>query len=103
MKRNIILGGLSVALFAAGLIFFANSGANNAVATEPVVTPVAERPAACQRLIQEGSCGCTASGGTCNCGQTGGTGCAAASANNDGTAVTEKKVSCGCQQQAQQQ
>lgn len=90
MKKNVLLGGVSLALFAAALIFFANSGAKNVVATESIANPV-ERPAACQRLIQEGSCGCTANNGSCSCGRDGGTGC---SANK---VVNTDKASCGCQ------
>lgn len=91
MKKNIILGGVSLALFAVALIFFINSGASSAVATDSSVNQT-EKPAACQRLTQEGSCGCTANNGSCSCGRDGGSGCAAASgATNTG------KASCGCQ------
>ncbi len=102
MKKNIILGGLSVALFAAGLIFFANSGAGNAVATEMEINPVKERPAACQQLINEGTCGCVANGGTCGCGQNGGTGCQAGGGNGvNAETRAERQATCGCQKAAQ--
>lgn len=104
MKKSIILGGLSLALFTAGLIFFANSGANNAVATEIKINSAKERPAICQQLINKGSCGCVADGGACNCGKNGGSGCQAAGSGmgvNAGTRA-ERQAACGCQRAAQQ-
>jgi len=101
MNKNIILGGVSFALFAAGLIFFANSGASNAVATETELNPK-ERPAACRQLVKDGSCGCTANGGSCSCGQNGGSTCqqAAAGVTNSETKAGSKS-SCGCKKAAQ--
>lgn len=101
--KNIILGGLSLALFAAGLIFFANSGANNAVATETEINMAKERPAACQKLINEGACGRVTNGSACGCGQNG-SGCQAAGAGSGVNAETraERQAACGCQRAVQQ-
>jgi len=99
MKRNIILGGISLALFAAGLFFYAGSSANRVNANEAGINPVSEKPAACQRLIADGTCGCVANGGTCNCGQNGQASCGA---NLNSEAKAERKAACGCQKAAQQ-
>lgn len=102
MNKNIILGGMSVALFIAGLFFLANSGTSNAVATEVEINPTIQRPAACQRLVENGTCGGVANGGTCGCGKNGSASCQASGQvdSNDG-AKAESKTACGCQKSAQ--
>lgn len=99
MKRNIILGGISLALFAAGLLFYANASANKVNANDTEIKPLSEKPAACQRLMTEGSCGCTANGGACNCGQNGNGSCGVNLNTEEGA---ERQASCGCQKAAQQ-
>jgi len=99
MKRNIILGGISLALFAAGLFFYANASANKVNANEAGLKAFGEKPAACQRLMTEGSCGCTANGGKCGCGKDGNGSCGA---NLSTEAKAEGQTSCGCQKAAQQ-
>jgi len=104
MKKSIILGGLSLVLFAAGAIFFNSSIARNATANEIVDQVVNnQKPAACQRLINEGTCGCVANGGTCGCGQNGGQGCQAAkaTANSQNDTGSVGGSTCGCQKVAQ--
>lgn len=104
MKKSIILGGLSLVLFAAGAIFFSNSIASNAKANETVDQTVNnQKPAACQRLINGGTCGCVANGGACNCGQNGGESCQASktAANGQSSSRSTSKPACGCQKNAQ--
>lgn len=95
MKKTIVLGGITLALFAAGLIFFANSGAQKTLAVEPDVK--SERTS-CSFFAENGTCGCVENGGTCNCGAKKGVGtCMNNGINRDNT--TPKKVGCGCQNQ----
>ena len=113
MRKVIFLSGLSIALFTAGLIFFANSGSKNASATETAVNPVNDKANSCQ-CSSGASCGCSAEKGTCTCANKSADGtcgcagkstagvCGAVSANsNSNTAVnTPKNPSCGCQKTA---
>lgn len=104
MKKSIILGGLSLVLFAAGAIFFTSSIASNATANETIDKAVNnQKPAACQRLMTEGTCGCVANGGTCGCGQNGGQGCQAAKTSTDGEGTVKPAgaTTCGCQKNVQ--
>lgn len=93
MKKIIALSGISLALFVAGLIFFANSSAKNASANEAEQS--ANNQTTCPYFAENGTCTCVANNGTCNCGKNGNGIC-------DGTAKTNKqenqtKTTCGCQ------
>ncbi len=88
MTKSIYIGGIALALFAAGLLFFANAGSSNVAAD--VINAEVPKQAACQALATNGSCGCTQDNGTCGCGLNG----SSCSANTG----SEAKVStaCGC-------
>jgi len=103
MKNSMILGGLSVVLFAAGLIFFTNSIASKALATETIGSVPDQKPVVCQQLMKEGTCGCVANGGSCNCGKNGGGSCQAANTSSNGVVdqKSEGGKTCGCQRAAQ--
>ncbi len=86
MRKVIFLSGLSIALFTAGLIFFANSGARNAAATETGKNSVNGNKATTCQCASGTSCGCGAENGSCSCGK-----------NTSGTCPNAgTKTSCGC-------
>lgn len=91
MKKIIALSGLSLALFIAGLIFFANSSANNASASD-VEQNTNDKRNSCPYFAENGTCGCVANGGECNCGQKGASTC-----TGDPIKQQEKRATCGCQ------
>ncbi|HNV12447.1 MAG TPA: hypothetical protein PK686_03605 [bacterium] len=95
MRKIMALSGISLALFIAGLIFFANSSANNASATEAEQNTDNSKTA-CPYFAENGTCACTANGGTCNCGKNGNGVCGGktATTNNQGS---QTKPTCGCQ------
>ncbi len=105
MKKTIILSGMGLALFTAGLIFFANSGARNTLAVEAELN---DKRASCPFFAENGTCGCVENGGTCNCGaeKVAGT-CMGNGINrenvgqkanqNIGQKAEQKRATCGCQ------
>ncbi len=99
MKKTIVLGGVTLALFVAGLIFFVNSGAQKTSAVEPEVK--IER-SSCPFFAENGTCGCVKNGGTCNCGAEKGAGtCMNNGVNRENP--TPKRAGCGCQNQSNNQ
>lgn len=92
MKKIIALSGVSLALFVAGLIFFANSSANNASANE-AEQKVDDKRTSCPYFAENGTCGCVANGGTCNCGKNGNGVCTGDPVKKQ----EQRKSSCGCQ------
>jgi len=95
MRKIMALSGISLALFIAGLIFFANSSANNASATEAEQNTDNSKTT-CPYFAENGTCACTANGGTCNCGKNGNGVCGGktATTSNQGS---QTKPTCGCQ------
>ncbi len=92
MKKIIALSGASLALFVAGLIFFANSSANNVSANE-AEQKLDDKRTSCSYFAENGTCGCAANGGVCNCAQKGAGTCM----GDTGKKQEQRKSTCGCQ------
>jgi len=116
MRKVIFLGGISLALFVAGLIFFANAGSKNVSATEAVDASLNDKATSCQ-FSSGASCGCSAEKGTCgradcpnknadgSCSCTGKSangvcGGNSANKNNGSNTGVPKNPSCACQKTA---
>jgi hypothetical protein len=116
MKKSILFGGVGLALFAAGLVFFANAGTSNVSANENIEIVKSEdapvcglgsangKSCGCSAAGAEGVKGCTANGGSCGCsanGEAGGRGkeLRGASLEEKEAARAERRASCPCQKQ----
>ncbi len=115
MKKGILFGGMGLALFAAGIFFFANSGTGNVSASgndksvEVVKSDVAPTcgcngaggaSCSCSSANGEAGKGCSANGGSCGCSANGGAGkgkeLRGASIEEKNAARAERQASCGC-------
>jgi hypothetical protein len=113
MKKGILFGGMGLALFAAGIFFFANYGTGKVSASEgdknATVVKSQTAPTCGCNGASGASCdgtgkGCSANGGSCGCAANGGT-CGqgkelrGASSVEKEAARAERKASCPCQKQ----